>query len=295
MTTLSFKDAVLVRSEEWSKAPNFRPGQPPVQNAWSGVDPLPFDDPTFCWNAGYVWNQAPIGATQPWPPTSENFPAWTSNTASGSADASPNGDMHRQLGARSPLIWTPGMLKFAATPVPEDLLATMDLTRLGNITHLSGCITSFPFAQARGIFEMSARLPMGAGMWPAFWLLPYSLAWPPEIDIMECISTDPGKVWGTLHSADWQNIGGSIATGLDLSQDFHQYALDWRSDTLTFYFDRKSYFSCPTPEGMQEMPHYLIANLSVGAVNGWGGPPNASTPNPSFMEIDYIKVWRHAA
>jgi beta-glucanase (GH16 family) len=35
---------------------------------------------------------------------------------------------------------------------------------------------------------------------------------------------------------------------------------------------------------------YIVANLAVGG--SWPGPPNASTPFPSALEIDYIRVWR---
>ena len=60
------------------------------------------------------------------------------------------------------------------------------------MTYNSGIITtekSFNFEY--GLVEVSAKLPAGAGLWPAIWLLPTSLGWPPEIDNMEMLAATP--------------------------------------------------------------------------------------------------------
>src|SRR3712207_8253598 len=51
------------------------------------------------------------------------------------------------------------------------------------------------FAQEYGRFELRGRLPAGQGLWPAFWLLPVDTSWPPEIDVMEGLGSEPTTVY----------------------------------------------------------------------------------------------------
>jgi beta-glucanase (GH16 family) len=56
-----------------------------------------------------------------------------------------------------------------------------------------------------GYIEVKAKLPEGVGTWPALWMLPEENrhgGWPKngEIDIMEHVGFDPGKVHGTVHT-----------------------------------------------------------------------------------------------
>jgi beta-glucanase (GH16 family) len=38
---------------------------------------------------------------------------------------------------------------------------------------------------------------------------------------------------------------------------------------------------------------YVILNLAVGG--DWAGSPNSSTPFPSTMKVDYVRVWQKAS
>ena len=76
--------------------------------------------------------------------------------------------------------------------------------------------TKGKFEQQYGRFEARIKIPQGQGMWPAFWLLGNdntSTGWPArgEIDIMENVGYEPGKIHGSIHGARYS--GDSPPTG----------------------------------------------------------------------------------
>jgi beta-glucanase (GH16 family) len=158
----------------------------------------------------------------------------------------------------------------------------------------SGIITTLGhFSQEYGYFEMRAELPQGAGMWPGFWLLPTSQAWPPEIDILEAfgakatdgqggsnmvhvnaISTVPGE-----STPAWIGIPGNIYTA------YHTYGVDWEASTTTFYIDGQAVSQIKTPDDMHQKM-FMLANLAVG-----GSWPGSATGETGQMKIDYIRAY----
>jgi beta-glucanase (GH16 family) len=155
------------------------------------------------------------------------------------------------------------------------------------------------FSQAYGRFEIRAKVPKGRGMWPAFWLLPQSTRHgPPEIDVMEIwanpIGTTPIDASSTSMAVHWGNPGVSYAgmetrwhKGPDFTLDFHTYAVDWRPGSITMFVDgiERGKITSNVPS----VPMYLIVNLAVGS--NWGGRPDATTPSPSRMLIDWMRVY----
>lgn len=179
-----------------------------------------------------------------------------------------------------------GILTIAANPSPDPNLTD-------GLPYVSGLITTYgTFSQTYGYFEISAQVPSGQGLWPAFWLLPQSGNWPPEIDVLELLGHDPSTYYVGSH---WTDTTGShaydtqpISTGTDLSLGFHQYGTLWTADTITFYLDGTALYSMATPSGMNE-PMYLLAGLAVGG--NWPGSPDSTTVFPAQFQIDYIKAW----
>ena len=153
------------------------------------------------------------------------------------------------------------------------------------------------FAFRYGYTQMRAKLPAGRGFWPAFWLLPSSGAWPPEIDIMEEQGAQPHRVYMTVHFTTTSKKDDSLQgvfNGPDLSTGFHSYGIDWEPDALTWYFDGVARFAATAKQieaqggTFPRVPMYLLTNLAVG---GWVSPPNKHTPSPSSLKIEYIRVW----
>lgn len=158
--------------------------------------------------------------------------------------------------------------------------------------YTSGMISSFhQFSTVYGYFEMRAQLPKGQGFWPAFWLLPVSMAWPPEIDVMEVLGNDTTILHNAAHTkqSGTHTSSGHQTKVPDLSLGFHTYGLDWQKDFIRWFFDGSEIFRVSTPTDIHE-PMYLIANLALGG--SWGGPVSAATPFPGLMKIDYIRAYK---
>lgn len=174
-----------------------------------------------------------------------------------------------------------GVLQITASVTPPSMAG-----RLGGYAWTSGLISSQPsFSQRYGYFEMRAALPEGKGLWPAFWLLPADLSWPPEIDIMESIG-DPSHVYVAGHSAVAKTGGGEARIS---GHGFHIFAVAWNASQVIWYVDGAEVGREPTPADMNK-PMFILANLAIGG--GWAGRPEASTRFPAHYAIDYIRAYQ---
>jgi len=162
----------------------------------------------------------------------------------------------------------------------------------GGMPYTSGMVSSFgSFSQTYGLFEIRARFPQGKGMWPAFWLLPATGKWPPEIDVLEILGHEPNQVYMTTH---WRDAAGKHQskgfshTGPDFSDRFHTFAVEWKPGECIWYVDGVE--RARSTEGIPAEPMYVIANLAVGG--DWPGNPDAKTLFPGVMEVDHVRVYK---
>lgn len=155
-----------------------------------------------------------------------------------------------------------------------------------------------------GYIEVKAKLPQGRGTWPAIWMLPEESlhgGWPSngEIDIMEHVGYDPGKVHGTVHTEAFNHTictqkGGFLLVP-DFNKEFHIYAIDWTEEKIDFLIDGNIYFTFEnTGNDYKEWPFdqrfHLILNVAVGG--GWGGLQGVATDIwPQRMEVDFVRVY----
>lgn len=163
--------------------------------------------------------------------------------------------------------------------------------------YTSGLITTqFSFTQTYGYFEARMKVPAGAGLWPAFWLLPIDETWPPEIDAMETFGdvgvTGEGgrsKIHYASHALTKDaSCGVWYDAGVDLTSDFHVYGVNVEQDVITYYLDRKPYAVCQANPDAHK-PFYMLLNLAVG---GWPGSPTAQTKWPAYLYIDYVRAYQ---
>lgn len=157
-----------------------------------------------------------------------------------------------------------------------------------------------------GRIEVKAKLPRGKGTWPAIWMLSTDWkygGWPEseEIDIMEHVGYDPGKIHGTLHSGKYNHLKGTQQEGTimipDCQDAFHVYAIDWKENQIRFYVDDQLYHTVdrnPQDDSMGwpfDQRFHLIMNLAVGG--NWGGAQGVDENIwPQEMVVDYVRVFQ---
>lgn len=153
-----------------------------------------------------------------------------------------------------------------------------------------------------GRFEARAKLPVGYGIWPAFWMLGSNISevgWPKsgEIDILEYVGREPHMVFTTLHTQD--SHGNSINTQKtkfpDIEKGFHRYALDWSINKMEFFIDDILVYTF-NPISKDEntwpfnQPFYFIINMAIGG--DFGGPKVDDSIFPQDFIVDYVRVYQ---
>lgn len=152
-----------------------------------------------------------------------------------------------------------------------------------------------------GKVEARMKLPLGQGLWPAFWTLGANIdevSWPRcgEIDIMEHVSNEY-MTHGAVH---WENNGHAY-TGNGVNTDptqFHVYSIVWEENLIRWYLDGVQFYqfsiqaSNNTDDAFRH-PMFLLLNMAVGG--NWPGYPDDTTPFPSSMLIDYVRVYQPAS
>lgn len=156
--------------------------------------------------------------------------------------------------------------------------------------------TSNKFNFTYGRLEARIKLPMGQGLWPAFWLLGQNInevSWPScgEIDVMEHVNNND-YINGTLH---W-NQNGHQYNGSTASFDhnaFHQYMIEWDENKIKWFIDGISFKTMTiTSSNMNAFhsPFFIILNLAVGGQ--WPGSPDNTTSFPAEMLVDYVRYYQ---
>jgi len=153
------------------------------------------------------------------------------------------------------------------------------------------------FSQQYGYFEMRAKLPTGPGVWPAFWLCSSynrkdktaGLDGSVEIDVLEYYGRTPCSFTVTVHiwlPKPHRSEGTSITTKpYEVSSGFHTYGCLVDLQQITMYFDGIKVWQYKTPPEHNK-PLMLLLDLALGP--GW---PIDKTPNPSVMEVDYVRIY----
>lgn len=225
----------------------------------------------------------------------ETYCAWGSNTspcstASPSAYVGTDGTLHIVAQKPSAAVYTSARLK-------------------------SQGLFSFQY----GRLEFRIQVPEAQGFWPAGWLMGNTAAtagWPAcgEMDVMERIDAAGAPSGAPAGTSDWNegSIHGTGFTGTSLgtmydftggatASTWHTYGMIWARNSVSYYIDdpAKPYvtYTSANLSGLSGavwpfdggQSNFLILNLAIGG--DWPGPPNATTPFPSQMLVDYVRIY----
>ena len=156
-----------------------------------------------------------------------------------------------------------------------------------------------------GRIEVRAKLPPGRGTWPALWMLPTGQAyggWPKsgEIDLMEHVGYDPGRVHITMHTEAYNHRINTQRSGIRTVEGamtgFHVYRTDWTPDGIRGYIDDQLVLDFPNERTGSatwpfDQPFHLLMNIAVGG--DWGGKEGVDDAAfPATMQVDYVRVYK---
>ena len=169
------------------------------------------------------------------------------------------------------------------------------------------------FSFQYGRIEFRASVPEAQGFWPASWLLGNNIStvnWPAcgEQDVQERIDApgipdwNAGSVHGTGFTGADLGTTYSFPSGQTASQ-WHTYGMIWSKGSVAYYIDNPSQpYATYTPSSLNGLngavwpfdagqSNFIILNLAIGG--SWPGPPDSSTPFPSEMLVDYVRIYTY--
>lgn len=183
-------------------------------------------------------------------------------------------------------------LTISAIETPESLRAAAS-----EQAWLSGVLTTADhFDLTYGYIETRISVEEGRGLWPAFWMLGSALdGLRPELFIME---HDGSKRDSFFHNYNYQDSSGDLLSPGQqeviregLSSGFHTVGVRWSESEMLFYIDGTPSYRI-IGENVPRENMYLILNLAIGGI--WPGAPDATTPRPASISIDYVRAYQLA-
>lgn len=167
------------------------------------------------------------------------------------------------------------------------------------------------FSFQYGRLEFRAMVPEAQGFWPAAWLLGNNIVtvnWPAcgEQDVLERVNAAGSPDWnaGSIHGAGF--TGGNLGTKYNFpsgqtAAQWHTYGMIWSPASVKYYVDDPTQpYASFTPSSLSGLTgavwpfdggqsDFIILNLAIGG--SWPGPPNGTTPFPSEMLVDYVRIY----
>jgi beta-glucanase (GH16 family) len=187
-----------------------------------------------------------------------------------------------------------------ATVANGNLVITAKQESAGGFPYTSARMnTSGKVTPTYGRIEARIKLPVGAGLWPAFWMLGTDInlgvSWPGcgEIDIMEHVNAD-SLIYGTMHwySGGHAQYGSTTTTS---PSAYHIYAVQWDKKSIKWYVDNTLYQTGNITNGINntgafQNSFFIILNLAVAG--DFPGQTVDTSKLPASMYVDYVRVYK---
>lgn len=138
-----------------------------------------------------------------------------------------------------------------------------------------------------GYYEVCMKPAKGSGLVSSFFTYTNNPRWD-EIDI-EFLGKDTTKVQFNYYI---DGVGGHeklYDLGFDASSEFHVYAFDWKSNSITWYVDGKAVYTAT--ESIPEYPQQIMMNIwNCTGIDDWTGPLDESAlpATASYKWVAYV-------
>jgi beta-glucanase (GH16 family) len=179
---------------------------------------------------------------------------------------------------------------------------------IGGKTYSSGKLNAYhsqnPVGWVGGLFEARIKMPVGVGVWPAFWLLGQDnlYTWPScgEIDVVETpvIGGMPLAAYSTVHVANLNMADVTVPGNGGLVGsvgDWHTYGVLVSPSSVEFFIDHRRVRQITRTVienmgGIWTFDHLPVAPILNLAVGGWAGAPGVWESQD--MLVDWVRVWQ---
>lgn len=209
------------------------------------------------------------------------------------ADASYQGHGSQSLGEHGielHEVTADGTLKLYGRPTPDGLQAQFDFPYVGGMISAENL-----HAQRHGYWEVRLRPSnISTGHHLAFWLIPSDHSWPPEIDMLEVIGSNPANP----SDADFFFFNSILS---DPNNDeitrvipprgrdaWYTIGFRWDDNDMRWFLDGEEVRRRPSLETDKEL--YFLISPEIGG--NWVGSPTGGTKWPMEAEIDYVRIYR---
>jgi len=147
-----------------------------------------------------------------------------------------------------------------------------------------------------GYFETSSKMPVGRGLWPAFWLLKINgCTWYNEIDINEPggpqsetgSKTTLNYLWKWAHVDSCRSSPNqAIEVNVGNTAQEHKYGVLWQPGKMTWFLDDSVVYAESNIDSTPSNAMEIYLNF---AIDPWN-PPNGGSVFPKYYETNWIKV-----